>query len=332
MKITIRKPGLLTTIQDLGRMQYLSQAVPFSGAMDCLSAQIANKALGNEDNSAVIEFTQSGAAFFTESDVLLAFCGDGAYLSTGSQRLPSDRPLFIPLGTALHLENSKSGSRSYLAVAGGWDVPEVLGSRSTYLTAKIGGFDGRCLEENDQLSNTGKLSQTTAAILESLVGKDIDYANWSIAWSLISPAGRKTIRIMPGREFNWFDAGSTVDFLSKTYTIGHNSNRMGYHLLGAQMNRAITGELLSTAVTPGTIQVSNDGHLILLMADCQTTGGYPRIAQVAAIDMPLCAQLKPGDDISFKEISWKEAERLYMQFKLDLHKLSLGVRQKYGLS
>jgi len=331
MKITIKKPGLLTTIQDLGRMGYFSQAVPVSGAMDVLSAQIANKALGNDEDCALIEFTQSGAAFITESEGLMAFSGDGAYLNTDSQRLPSDRPIFIPAGTNLYLENNKSGSRSYLAVAGGWDVPEVLGSRSTYLTAKIGGFEGRCLAENDKLSNTGELTHLTQSILDSLKGETINYPNWSIARNLFLPGNQKIIRVMPGREFNWFDAASKTAFLTQPYTIGNNSNRMGYHLQGMALNRAIDGELLSTAVTPGTIQVTNDGCLILLMADCQTTGGYPRIAQVAAVDMPLCAQLKPADTINFKEISWKEAERLYLQFKFDMHKLSLAVEQKYGV-
>jgi|SRR6185437_4409434 len=331
MRITLTKPGLLTTIQDLGRMGYFSQAVPVSGAMDSLSAQTANKALGNDEDCALIEFTQSGAAFITESEGLMAFSGDGAYLNTDSQRLPSDRPIFIPAGTNLYLENNKSGSRSYLAVAGGWDVLEVLGSRSTYLTARIGGLAGKCLAENDRLTNTGKLTLLTKSILDSLKGETINYPNWSIARNLFLPENQKIIRVLPGREFNWFDAASKAGFLSQPYTVGHNSNRMGYHLQGMALNRAIDGELLSTAVTPGTIQVTNDGSLILLMADCQTTGGYPRVAQVAAVDMPLCAQLKPGDTINFKEISWKEAERLYLQFKFDMHKLSLAVEQKYGV-
>jgi antagonist of KipI len=331
MKITIKKAGLMTTLQDLGRTGFLSHAVPVSGVMDRLSALVANRALGNEDDCALIEFTQSGAAFFTEDDVLLAFSGDGAYLNTGSQRLPSERPLFIPAGTNVNLEHNKSGSRCYLAVAGGWDVPEVLGSRGTYLTAKIGGFKGRCLAENDRLTNTGKLTPLTQSILDSLKGETINYPGWSIARSLFLPENQKIIRVMPGREFNWFDAASKAKFLSQPYTIGYNSNRMGYHLQGTALKRAIEGELLSTAVMPGTVQVTNDGSLILLMADCQTTGGYPRIAQVAAVDMPLCAQLKPGDIINFEEISWKEAERLYLQFKFDMHKLSWAVGQKCGI-
>jgi antagonist of KipI len=330
--ITIRKAGLLTTIQDKGRMHYLSQAVPASGVMDSLSARIANIALGNDDNCAVIEFTQSGAIFFTDGDLLLAFSGDGAYLRGDEGRLLCDRPIFIPSGTSLYLEHNKSGCRSYLAVAGGWDVRKVLGSRSTYLTAKIGGLDGLCLTENDQLCSTGKLTQATAAIFESLKGPSIKYTNWSVARELFLSAQRNTIRVITGREFDWFTSSSKADFLSHTYNVGHNSNRMGYHLLGAPLHRHQKDELLSTAVTQGTIQVTNDGSLILLMADCQTTGGYPRIGQVAAVDMPLCAQLKPGDTINFKEIGWKEAEKLYIQLEHDLNKLRLAIRQKYALN
>jgi len=329
--ITIRKAGLLTTVQDLGRVNYLSQAVPFSGAMDSLSARIANIALGNDEDCAVIEFTQSGASLFTGSDALLAFSGDGAYLTTDDRRLPSDRLVFIPAGTSLYLEHNKSGSRSYLAIAGGWDVPKVLGSRSTYLTAKIGGLEGRCLAENDRLHGTGKLTPAAEVIFNSLQGPIIKYPNWCVARELFLPERGNAIRVMPGREIDWFTQSSRNGFLSQTYTIGNNSNRMGYHLEGVSINRLRKDELLSTAVTPGTIQVTNDGSLILLMADCQTTGGYPRIAQVAAVDMPLCAQLKPGDSVSFKELSWKEAEKLYIKLMQDLAKVTLAVKQKYGV-
>jgi antagonist of KipI len=329
MKIRIKKAGLLSTVQDLGRLHYLSLAVPVSGAMDSLSAQIANIALGNEPNSAVIEFTQSGASFVTETDALLAFSGDGAWLCAGGLRVQSDRPVFIPAGTDLYLENNKKGNVSYLAVAGGWDVPEVLGCKSTYLTAKIGGLEGRCLKENDRLSNIDVLTAVTDSVYDSLRRDTINYPNWNIARSLFLSAERNTIRVMKGREFNWFDADSTDAFLSQSYTIGYNSNRMGYNLHGEILTRVNKGELLSTAVTPGAIQVTNSGELILLMADAQTTGGYPRIAQVAAVDLPLCAQLKPSDTMNFREISWKEAEKLYIQQQLDLRKLAVAIKQKY---
>jgi len=319
----------MTSVQDLGRQNYLSQGVPFSGAMDSLSAQIANLALGNHPNDAVIEFTQSGASFITETDILIAISGGGSILRTSFGELPKNKPLFIPSGTELFFKNDAQGCRSYLAVAGGWDVPEVLESRSTYIPARFGGFEGRCLKANDLLNAAGNLCALTIAIADSLKASSINYPKWSIVAGLFLPVDRKAIRVMRGREFDWFENASRADFFQQTFTLGHNSDRMGYQLTGTQLARKVEDELLSTAVTPGTIQVTNNGNPVLLMASCQTTGGYPRIAQVAAVDLPLCAQLKAGDAISFKEIGWKEAEKLYIQQQLDLRKLAGAIRHHY---
>ncbi|HZY35910.1 MAG TPA: biotin-dependent carboxyltransferase family protein [Mucilaginibacter sp.] len=329
MKIRIKRAGLMTTIQDLGRFNYLSQGVPVSGAMDRLSAQIANIALGNDPNDAVIEFTQSGASFIIEEDALICLSGDGASLKAGVARLPSHRPLFVPSGTPIYLENLALGYRTYLAVAGGWDVPEVLGSKSTYLTAKIGGLNGRSLKENNILKSTGKFTIAATTIWDAVKSDSINYPKWSIARNLFLPANRKIIRVVRSREFEWFDKPSTDNFLSFQYTLGHNSNRMGYQLRGPILKRAVEGELLSTAVAPGTIQVTHNGELVLLMADCQTTGGYPRIAQVLAVDLPLCAQLTPGDVINFKEIDWRQAEKLYIEQQAELRKLACTIEQLY---
>jgi len=139
----------------------------------------------------------------------------------------------------------------------------------------------------------------------------------------------KTVRVIPAREFTWFNGLSITNFLTEPYTLSQKSNRMGYHLNGPAIQRLNQQELLSTAVTPGTIQVTGDGSLILLMADCQTTGGYPRLAQVALVDMLLCAQLKPGDTVYFKEISWNEAEMLYIEQENDMQKLAASIGYKY---
>lgn len=328
MKISIIKPGLLSTIQDMGRLMYLSQAVPVSGAMDSLSARIANKAMGNEDNAAVIEFTYADAVFKTETDVLVAYAGDGAVLMAGDKNLPAERPLFIPSGTTVKLVNNPVGSRTYLAIAGGWDVAEVLGSKSTYITATIGGLNGRAFKTGDVLSGGENLSDTSKSILDKLKGNVIAYPDWGISRNSLLPANRKIIRVVPAHEFTWFDGAALVSFLSESFVLSMNSNRMGYHLQGAVMQRIKTDELLSTAVAPGTIQVTGNGSMVLLMADCQTTGGYPRIAQVAAVDMPLCGQLKPGDAIYFKKISRHEAEMLYIDTEQQLLKITSAVKSK----
>ena len=328
MQIRIIKPGLLTTIQDMGRCLYLQQGVPLSGAMDTLAMRIANKAVGNYDNAAVIEFTYAGAELLAQTDLLIACCGDGAILASANKVIPAARPVFIPKGNILTLRNNPAGSHAYLAVAGGWDVPEVLGSRSTYITAGIGGLLGRALLASDVLVSCPHISQVSQNMLNSLTGDALNYPGWNLNTRHLLPIDKKVIRIVPGHEFTWFDAESLTGFLSKPYTLGLNSNRMGYLLTGQIINRVIKDEPLSTAVTPGTIQVTGDGSMILLMADCQTTGGYPRIGQVAAVDMPLCSQLKPGDTIYFKEISRREAEQLYLEREQQLSKLTTAVQHR----
>ncbi|OKS85642.1 5-oxoprolinase subunit C family protein [Mucilaginibacter polytrichastri] len=329
MRIRIIKPGILSTIQDLGRKHYLSQAVPVSGAMDTLSARVANIAIGNPDHAAVIEFTYADAEFMTETDMLMAYAGDGATLQAGDIIIPPEKPVFIPAYTSIQLINNPAGSRTYLSVAGGWDIPEVLGSRSTFITAEIGGFNGRSLHAGDTLASTETFTPITATIFDRLKGETITYPAWSVARRMFLPADTKHIRIVPAHEFSWFHGLALVNFLSLPYTLSMNSNRMGYHLDGEPVTRIIKNELLSTAVTPGTIQVTGNGSLVLLMADCQTTGGYPRIAHVAAIDLPLCGQLKPGDTIYFEDISHQDAEMLYIEREQELQQLREAIQHKY---
>ena len=329
MRIKIIKPGVLSTIQDMGRHLYLEQAVPVSGAMDTLSARMANMALGNDDTAAVIEFTYAGAQFEAETDLLIAWSGNGAVLAANDKKIAADRPVFIPKGTIVNLNSKPDGSHTYLAVAGGWNVPEVLGSRSTYIPAAIGGLQGRALLAGDVLDARANIHPLTKNILKNLKGLDISYPTWSLHREHLLPADKRLIRVMPAHEFTWFDGPSLIGFLSEPYTLSLQSNRMGYHLEGVVINRLVKDELLSTAVAPGTIQVTGNGKMILLMADCQTTGGYPRIAQVAVVDMPLCGQLKPGDTIRFEEISRHEAEMLYIEREKKLSTLKNAVGHKF---
>ena len=329
MQISIIKPGILSTVQDLGRMAHLAEAVPVSGAMDWLSAAIANIACGNDINSAIIEFTYADAVFTMDTDVLIAYSGDGAFLNTNDDILPAGKAIYVPAGTTITLTPNPEGCRTYLAIAGGWDVPIVMGSRSTCLVAGFGGYNGRILKKGDLLTGCAEVTAVTKKIIESLRGNNIKFANWRVAREMFLPADLKTIRAVPGPEFTRFSATSILNFLFLPYTLTADSNRMGYRLQGEQITTTNRKELISTAVTPGTIQISGDGAPILLMADCQTTGGYPRIAQVAAVDMPLCAQLKPGDEIFFREISRHEAEMLYLERQEELKQLQEAIRVKY---
>lgn len=329
MRIRVIKAGLLATVQDMGRTKGLPMAVPVSGVMDAYSARIANYALGNRGEDAVIEFTYGGAGLEAETDILIAYAGGGACIEIDKQTLPPGKPLFIPAGTILHLVNKPGGCRTYLAVAGGWDVPDMLNSKSTCLVAGFGGFKGRALQPQDVLSASSARSALSQKILAELERTVVNYSKWQIPRLGAFSSEHKVIRVIRGHESGWFDEQSVSRFFAEPYRLSLKSNRMGYHLEGLLMSRINKQELLSTAVTPGTIQVTGNGGLVLLMADCQTTGGYPRIAQVAAVDMPLCGQLQPGDTLYFNEISWNEAERLYIEQEKHLQQLSATIENKY---
>ncbi|MXV17310.1 5-oxoprolinase/urea amidolyase family protein [Pedobacter sp. HMF7056] len=330
MRIKIINPGILSTIQDQGRFGYLSQAVPVSGAMDKLAAQVANAAVGNNAGDAVIEFTYAGASFTAETDVLIAYSGSGGTFICNNRLVPAGRPVFIPAGRSVQLMNDPSCRRIFLAITGGWKVPPVLGSRSTYLPAALGGYQGRRLKAGDILESEGECTEISRKILRRFSGTRLNYPGWHIARQQFVNGRANRIRVIASREYDWFKESSLRTFLSKPYVIGLRSNRMGYFLDGPVLEKLQPGELLSTAVTPGTIQVSNDGTPVLLMADCQTTGGYPRIAAVASIDLSFCGQLYPGDTIYFTLISRREAEILYLERQKSLDQLRASVEYKFS--
>jgi antagonist of KipI len=329
MQLRVVKPGLLTTVQDLGRKAGLPMAVPFSGAMDSFSARTANFIVGNPGTNAVLEITLGGAAFSAVTDLLIGYAGNGAHLNINGQFVPAGKPVFIPKGTHLTFIYNAHGSRTYLAIAGGFDVPDIIGSKSTCLIAAFGGFNGRALQQHDVLNALPTLSALSVKILTSLKGDVINYPSWQVPAHFKANNSMQTVRVIPSKEFTWFNGQSIASFLTEPFKLTSRSNRMGYQLEGPPMVRVKNEELLSTAVVPGTMQVTNNGSIILLMADCQTTGGYPRIAQVAAADLPLCGQLHAGDALKFEEISWSEAETLYIEQEKQLQRIASVICNKY---
>lgn len=329
MSIKIIKPGVFSTVQDLGRTKFLDQAVPVSGVMDRVSARIANLLVGNTVDAALIEIVDGNFECITKTDVLMAFVSGNAHFEIDNKSIPFNRPLFIPKGSAIKLKNITDGRYSYLAVAGGWDVPEVLGSKSTFVTAAFGGYHGRLLKKDDELLATQTLSKQNKILFQYFKSETVNWPAWNIPAKHFLTASNSKVRVIIGREFDWFEDLSIADFLSKAYQF-NSGNRMGYRLEGPKVNRKQSqqSEMLSTAVVPGTIQVTGDGSLILLMADCQTTGGYPRIAKVAEVDLPICAQLKPGHALYFVLINLKEAEKLYLDLQLDFKKLATAIQLK----
>lgn len=329
MSIKIIRPGVFSTIQDLGRTKFLDQAIPVSGVMDKVSASIANLLVGNDVNAALIEIVDGNFECIAQSDLVMSLVSGNAHFEIDNKSTPINRPMFIPKGSTIQLKNIIEGRYAYFAIAGGWDVPEVLGSKSTFAAAAFGGYEGRLLKKDDELVADESSSNQNKILFQKMKSEMVNWATWCVPAKQFLAASNSKVRVIMGREFDWFEDSSVANFLAKPYQFT-NANRMGYRLEGSKIVRKKSqqSELLSTAVVPGTIQVTGDGSLILLMADCQTTGGYPRLAKVAEVDLPICAQLKPGHTIHFEVINLKEAEKLYLDLQSDFQKLATAIQLK----
>ncbi|MRX53890.1 KipI antagonist [Bacillus sp. HMSC76G11] len=329
MTIKVNKSGLLTSIQDLGRYGSQKYGVIASGAMDTLSHRIANMLVGNSENEAAVEMTMLGAHFEFQSDSMISICGGDLSPILNDRPAKMWRPLFVKKGSLLTFGGAKKGCRAYLAVAGGIEVPEVMGSKSTYLRAGIGGYEGRAIENGDILS-VGKMSEQSIKLHEALHDSALySEIEWSASPEFI-PFLREdeSVRVIKGRQFEDFSEESKSMIFSETFKITPKSDRMGYRMEGPKLTLEDKTEMISEAVSFGTIQVPADGNPIILLADRQTTGGYPKIAQVASVDLPYLAQFKPGEVVRFKEISLEEAQELLIDRERRLHLLKQGMLLK----
>ena len=330
--LIIEKPGLQTSVQDLGRPGFQQYGVVAGGAMDPYSHRVANLLAGNSETCATIEAALAGPSIRFEMDSLIALAGGDLSPGIDGEPVPMWRPVAVKAGAVLTFGKPVSGCRVYIAVAGGIDVPEVMGSRSTYTKARIGGVEGRCLEKGDMLQ-AGKpsiLAKHWAATALSKAGeRKFCAADWSVSDELVPRYGNQAeIRMMKGPQHRWFDEESRSLFFSGTFTVSSESDRMGYRLKGDALRLSEPRELLSEGVVAGAVQVPSGGSPILLMADRQTTGGYPKIGQAASVDLPLVAQLQPGAQLRFKEVSVDEAQQLLIQRKKRLAELKLAVELK----
>jgi antagonist of KipI len=306
MSLRVVRPGLITTVQDLGRAGWQRYGVAVGGAMDALALRVANLLAGP-----TLEF---------ERDHLIAICGADLSATIEGEPVPLQRPVFVPAGSTLAFGAPRSGCRAYLAVSGGIDVPEVMGSRSTDLRAGIGGLAGRALQAGDEV----RIGESAA-----VVPADRTPLRW-FAGVIPHSAAYPTLRIVPGAEFDHLDEPSRKRLLEDPFRVSHQADRMGYRLEGPELRLADCAELISTAVCPGTLQLPPDGRPILLMVDCATTGGYAKIAHVVSADLSRAAQLKPGDSFRLRAISLSEAHNLYRQQEADLRRLAVSLRLKTG--
>lgn len=323
MSISIIKAGLYCSVQDQGRPGFQRVGVPVGGCMDKYAASVANILCGNAHDFAVVEFLMHGASIRFDSDHLVAFAGSGAIPTWSNRELPIHRAIFVPGDTVIDLRYTDKGCRLYLALAGGVDTPLLLGSRSTYEPAGIGsrisagdklpvGVRSEVAERMiGQLLPAGIGSGTIKGMNGGILPNGPSVSKWG-AVELLEEMDTDCIRILRGPEWDYFSEHSRKKWLSTYFQITQASDRMGYTLIGEGISLAVTREMISTAVTTGTIQVVPDGSPLLLMADAQTTGGYPRIAQVIEADIALCAQKRPGDKIRFREVSEAVAHQLFI--------------------
>lgn len=302
--LRVINPGMLTTVQDLGRPGFASMGVPTGGAADTLSLRIGNRLVGNPDNAAALEMTMTGGTFEFLDDALVTLTGGEAKIeietTTGTKHTPQIcSHIHLSRGDKLQITPITRGVRSYLCIAGGIEVNHVLGSASTLLSAQFGGFQGRSLKAGDVLTWSNINSRAKSKIPSHIT---------QIARSLNELLfNRTTLRTINGPHINEFTPATYDTFFNTTFRISSRSNRVGVRLEGAITTTKSTGRMPSMGMMHGAIQVPPGGEPIILMADHPTTGGYPVIACVATVDLPKLGQLRPGEIIRFARITRDEA-------------------------
>jgi antagonist of KipI len=293
--ITILTPGLFTTVQDGGRWGFQAYGMPVAGAMDRFAYNMANILVGNQPGTACLEMTVTGDAIRFETAAYVAICGADMQPALGGRAAAVWSAFPVAGGDTLACGYAIRGCRAYLAVRGGIDVPAVLGSRSTYTRAAVGGCDGRKLKAGDTLA----IGRSDPADLRPLQLPD-EYK---------TPIGQGdlVLRVLSGPQDDHFAAAGLDTLFSSAYTVTDEADRMGYRLDGPKIVHSGKADIVSDALPQGAIQVPGHGMPIIMMADRQTTGGYTKIGTVIGPDLALLAQAKPGDTVSLRRCSDEEA-------------------------
>ena len=296
MSITVLNPGLLTTVQDMGRVGYQQFGVSVSGVMDPRAAATANILVGNPEDEAVLECTMLGPQLRFDGANTIALTGGDLMASLDGQPLPTYRAIAVQAGQTLRFQAPKTGCRAYIAFTGGLDIPVVMGSRSTYLKAKIGGFQGRKLEKPKNL-------------------------NERYIYPEFIPRPVYTIRVVMGPQDDAFTEKGIATFLGETYSVTNEFDRMGCRMDGPVIEHVTDGNIISDGIAFGAIQVPTEGKPIIMMADRQTTGGYTKIANVISADFRLLGQLKAGDKVKFEKVSIQAAQEALLNQRAALRTL-----------
>ncbi len=292
--LEILQPGMLTTVQDTGRYGYQRFGMPVAGAMDGFALRAANRLVGNSDRAAGLEMTALGPQVRLLDDVCVAVAGADVAPLLDGEAVPMWQPILAPRGSLLAFQAPRDGLRAYLAVAGGIAVPEVMGSRSTYVKAGIGGLDGRALRARDVISayETGAALRAHRRMPEG---------------GIPVYGGKAELRVVLGPQNGAFTRQGVRTFLTAEYAVSIQSDRMGYRLEGAAIEHRDGADIISDGAPMGAVQVPGDGKPIILMADRGTTGGYTKIAAVITADLDRVAQAMPGGAVRFRAVTLEEA-------------------------
>lgn len=323
MNATIIRAGFLTSVQDLGRLGFRESGVSAGGALDQHALRVANLLVGNDGADAGLEIALGGFSVRFEDERLVSWCGGDFDVHIGATALPAGHLALVRPDEEVTVNKPRIGCRAWLAISGGIDVPIVLGSRSTDLRAGFGGFEGRALRDRDTVP-FGKNSVRAKDWIDNLHSEKI--ARFSASHDWVSTAKVDSIlRVVRGSDWNRFDAATHRVLISAPFTVSSDSDRMGARLEGPELKRNEKADLISEAVAPGTIQVPPSGQPIVLLGDCQTIGGYPKIAHAITVDLPIAAQLRSGDQVRFREISLGEACHLLAERNHDLEQFRIGL-------
>ena len=308
MGFLVENPGVLTTVQDEGRYGYERFGMSPSGPMDSRAFHIANILVGNPWGESALEVTVLGPSLRFDGDAIIALTGANMSPRLNGAPCPMYRALTVKAGDLLQLGAARQGCRGYIAVSGGLDVPLVMGSRSTALKNRVGGFQGRKLEKGDHLSFRSPAKPPVHPELR--------------AAPIPAPQEKEVlIRVIPGPQDDAFTREGLECFFSRPYTVSRDSDRMGCRLEGPVIAHKTDGNIISDGIVAGSIQVPTSGQPIIMLAERQTTGGYTKIATVITVDLPIVGQCKAGDTIRFQAVTVPEAHRLLREQDKELRAL-----------
>jgi antagonist of KipI len=295
--------------------------------MDALAFQMSNALVNNPAECTALEIFSGGLSLEIQETMLMAVSGFAKLLLEDIE-IPINRPFVVRAGQVLQVQRSLNGLYAYLSVAGAWKADQWLGSYSTDLRAGQGGFSGRALQKGDLLQIQHACRATQTSMIQRLLKQHRPFTNWGVRLEEYY-VPEQPIRLLPGPEYDLFQDSSLQTLTAHAFILSPRFNRMGLAFHGPSIRTVNQEEMVSSAVVPGTLQCSNDGSLYLLMADAQTTGGYPRPGIVIPTDLHRCAQLKPGNRVNFEWIPLQEAQATQQSYEQEISAIFRQIQYQF---